>query len=211
MSWAVSAQYLYVQSDGHGGTEIFDPPPSAPGAFLTSVPEPIAAADAVAATWTTYNGAQAEPELNHGTFSLNVVSNVDGSTFEFPLTDAQINLAPGQTATQAYNNVTAPTRKTRPKPQPGRCRSRSVDRADDNFIFAPGIGADTIVNFNPQADKIELEHFANLQNVQQLAALVTPDAHGDAVIELGHNDSITLPGVTQSYLQAHLQSLVHLG
>jgi hypothetical protein len=81
----------------------------------------------------------------------------------------------------------------------------------DNFIFAPGIGADTIVNFNPQADTIELEHFANLQNVQQLAALVTPDAHGDAVIELGHNDSITLPGVTQSYLQAHLQSLVHLG
>ena len=36
------------------------------------------------------------------------------------------------------------------------------------------------------------------------------DAHGDAMIELGHGDSIDIPGVTPSYLQAHLQSLVHL-
>ncbi len=82
---------------------------------------------------------------------------------------------------------------------------------NDNFVFQPGIGADTVTNFNPRVDTIELDHFANIQNVQQLAALIGTDAHGDAVIELGHNDSITLPGVTQSYLQAHLQSLVHLG
>ena len=207
----IGANTFTFKSDGHGGTEIFDPPPSAPGAFLTSVPEPIAAADAVAATWTTYNGAQAEPGLNHGTFSFNVVSNVDGSTFEFPLTDAQINLAPGQTATQAYSNVTAPNLQNPTQTTTGTMSVSIGGPGDDNFIFAPGMGADTIVNFNPQADTIELEHFANLQNVQQLAALVTPDAHGDAVIELGHNDSITLPGVTQSYLQAHLQSLVHLG
>ena len=82
---------------------------------------------------------------------------------------------------------------------------------NDSFVFHPGIGADTVANFNPQNDTIELDHFANVQNVQQLAALIGTDALGDAVIELGHNDSITLPSVTQSYLQAHLQSLVHLG
>jgi hypothetical protein len=43
-----------------------------------------------------------------------------------------------------------------------------------------------------------------------LASLITTDAHGYAVIELGHNDSITVPGMTANYLQAHLQSLVHL-
>jgi hypothetical protein len=43
-----------------------------------------------------------------------------------------------------------------------------------------------------------------------LAAQISTDVHGDAVIELGHNDSITLPGMAASYLQAHLQSLVHL-
>jgi FecR-like protein len=106
----------------------------------------------------------------------------------------QINLAPAQTETQsAGGSVTYGG--------PG----------NDNFVFQPGIGADTVTNFNPRVDTIELDHFANIQNVQQLAALIGTDAHGDAVIELGHNDSITLPGVTQSYLQAHLQSLVHLG
>ena len=82
---------------------------------------------------------------------------------------------------------------------------------NDNFVFQPGIGADTLANFNPHVDTIQLENFANVQNAQQLAALITADAHGDAVIDLGHHDSITLPGVTTSYLQSHLQSLVHLG
>ena len=82
--------------------------------------------------------------------------------------------------------------------------------SNDTFVFKPGMGADTIVNFNPQADTIELDHFANVQNAQALAAVVTTDVHGDAVVELGHGDSITIPGMTPSYLQAHLQSLVHL-
>ena len=79
-----------------------------------------------------------------------------------------------------------------------------------NGKFAPGIGADTVTNFNPQQDTLELDHFANIQNTQQLASFITTNTHGDAVIELGHNDSISIPGVTASYLQAHLQSLVHL-
>ena len=81
---------------------------------------------------------------------------------------------------------------------------------DDNFVFAPGIGAPTVTNFNPQHDTIELDHFGNAQTVQELEALITTDVHGDAVINLGHNDSITLAGVTASYLQAHVESLVHL-
>jgi hypothetical protein len=79
----------------------------------------------------------------------------------------------------------------------------------DNFVFHPGIGADTIVNFNA-GDTIELDHFANIQSVQQLASLITTDAHGDPVIELGHNDSITLLGLTTAQLHAQLHSLVHL-
>ena len=82
---------------------------------------------------------------------------------------------------------------------------------NDNFVFAPGVGADTITNFNPKADTIELDHFANIKSVQQLASLITTDAQGDAVITLGHHDSITLPGVNANYLQTHLHSLVHLG
>jgi hypothetical protein len=46
--------------------------------------------------------------------------------------------------------------------------------------------------------------------MQQLASLITTDVHGNAVIELGHADNITISGLTQSYLQAHLESLVRL-
>ena len=81
---------------------------------------------------------------------------------------------------------------------------------NDQFVFQPGVGADTIVNFNPQQDIIELDHFANVQTMQQLASLITSDAHGDAMIELGHNDSITIHGLAQNNLQAHLDAMVRL-
>ena len=75
---------------------------------------------------------------------------------------------------------------------------------NDQFIFHPGVGADTMVNFNPQKDIIELNHFADAQTMEQLSSLITSDAHGNAMIELGHNDGVT------TYLQAHLEALVRL-
>ena len=72
------------------------------------------------------------------------------------------------------------------------------------------MGTETLSNFNPQNDTIELDHFANVQSVQQLSSLITTDPHGEAFIDLGHSDGIAIPGVTASYLHAHLQSLVHL-
>lgn len=75
----------------------------------------------------------------------------------------------------------------------------------DNFVFTPGIGADTVVNFDPQQDTMELDHFADVQTIQQLQSLVSADAHGDAVIDLGHNDSITLQGVSTQQLQQVIQ------
>jgi len=93
---------------------------------------------------------------------------------------------------------------------PAKSSGASVSADNDTFVFHPGIGAETATNFNPKADSIELDHFANIESVQQLASLITTDAEGDAVIALGHHDSITLPGVSANYLQAHLHSLVHL-
>jgi hypothetical protein len=72
-------------------------------------------------------------------------------------------------------------------------------------VFTPGIGADTVANFNLQQDTIELDHFADVQTIQELQSLVTTDARGDAVIDLGHNDSITLQGVSTPQLQNAIQ------
>jgi hypothetical protein len=91
------------------------------------------------------------------------------------------------------------------------CPSVSIGGpGNDAFVFQPGRGAETVGNFNPPSDAIELDHFANMQNAQELMAAVTGDAHGDAVVELGHSESVTIPGMTASFLQAHLQGLVHL-
>jgi hypothetical protein len=163
-------------------------------------------ADTVSASFTPEGANYA------GTFSLDPVTESNGVAsvgFEFNLGNDQINLAPEQTLTQSY--AVAVTDPQNPAVNVNQTVSVSIGGpGNDNFVFAPGVGADTIVNFNPQADTIELDHFANIQNIQQLASQISTDVHGDAVIELGHNDSITIPGTTASYLQAHLQSLVHL-
>ncbi len=80
---------------------------------------------------------------------------------------------------------------------------------NDTFVFHPGEGSQTVNNFDPLHDTIELDHFANVQNVQELAAAITPDVHGNAVLELGHGDSIAIPGVSATFLQQNLQNLVH--
>jgi hypothetical protein len=77
---------------------------------------------------------------------------------------------------------------------------------NDNFVFHPGTGAETIANFNPQQDTIELNHFTDVQTVQELQSLIANDAHGNAMIDLGHHDSITLTGVTTSELQQVIQA-----
>ena len=62
------------------------------------------------------------------------------------------------------------------------------------------------MKYNPQQETIELDHFAGAQTVQELQSLISTELHGDAVIDLGHNDSITLPGVTTPELQQLIQA-----
>ena len=96
----------------------------------------------------------------------------------------------------------------RPVPAPA---SRCLHwRSGDDLCVPPRPRLATVNNFDSQHDTIELDHFANIHNLQELAAAITPDVHGNAVIELGHGDSIAIPGVSATFLQQHLQSMVHL-
>ena len=194
-------------SDGNGGTLITDPPPAAAlnaqGTISFSGSSPT----------DTYNESVTPQGADDGgTFTLEPVRASEGSAsvaFEFSLAHDQFNFTPGETLTQSYDvNVTDAQH-----PAANAHQTLAVSIAgpgNDNFTFHPGVGAETISNFNPQVDTIELHEFAHAKTMQQLASLITTDIHGDPVIELGHNDSITIPGITQSFLQTHLQSLVHL-
>ena len=125
--------------------------------------------------------------------SVAVAHDSNGGWFDFgfSLGNDQVALAPGQTVSQSYDVSIADTQN------PGADVSENVSVSiggpgNDNFVFQPGIGADTIVNFNPQQDSIELDHFTNAQTIQELQSLITTDPHGDAVINLGqrqHPDS----------------------
>jgi len=64
-----------------------------------------------------------------------------------------------------------------------------------------GRGTSPSVGFRCGAGTIELDHFTNAQTVQELQSLISSDAHGEAVINFGHNDSITLANVTTPRLQ----------
>jgi hypothetical protein len=83
----------------------------------------------------------------------------------------------------------------------------------DTFHFAPGIGAVTVSHFNVASDTIVLEGYDFVANYDDLFTALESNGdafHGDAVIDLGNGDSITVAGVSQSYLQQHLD-LVHVG
>jgi hypothetical protein len=143
-----------------------------------------------------------------GSLSVDPVTDSNGSAslgFEFSLGNDQTNLGSGQTLTQSYD--ISVTDAQNPAESLNQTISVSIGGpGEDNFVFTPGIGADTIVNFNPQQDTIEFDHFANVQTIQELQSLVTTDTHGDAVIDLGHNDSVTLQGVTTQQLQQVIQN-----
>jgi VCBS repeat-containing protein len=201
-------------ADGSGGVDVYDPPAANPSpnpsvastAKASSASGTVTFADNDADTLT----ANVTPEGSHyvGTFTLDPLTQSNGDAslgFHFDLGDDQINLAPGQTLTQSYGisitdaqnpamNVTQTVAVTVGGPE------------NDNFVFKPGLGADTIIGFNQTNDTIELDHFANAQTVQQLESLITSDAHGDAVIALGNHDSITLAGVNAAQLHQLAQS-----
>jgi hypothetical protein len=197
---------LGFASNGDGGTLITDPPAtsSITADGVLSLP-----ADGPATTYTESVTANGHGYV--GSFSLDPIIDGNGSPsveFQFALGNDQINLAPGQVLTQSYNVDIA---AQNPADTLNQTVAVSIGGAGaDKFVFAPGIGAETIANFDPQHDTIELNGFTNAHTVAELQSLITTDLHGDAVIDLGHNDSITLAGVNASHLQAVLQSAVHL-
>ena len=206
---------LDFASDGNGGTLITDPPaaaaPSEPSVLSTAAAGGASGtlsfadhdpADAITASvtpdGTNYVGnfSLEQPTASNGTVSVG---------FDFMASNDQINLTPGETLTQSYSVGVADAQN--PAQNVNQTVSVTIGGpGNDNFVFAPGIGADTITNFNPQQDTLELDHFAAAQTAQELQALITTDVHGDAVINLGHNDSITLAGVTTPQLQQAIQA-----
>lgn len=153
-----------------------------------------------------------DPTHNNSHVTESTGATPGSVAWHLDLTPEQIQAIPvNQTITQSYNvtitdahnNITA--------------QEISVSiggPGNDNFVFTASqhSGADTIANFSPSVDTIELDGYNTITNAN-IAAAITSDgvdaSHGNAVINLGHGDSVTVAGVTEVYLQQHL-NLIHL-
>jgi hypothetical protein len=69
-------------------------------------------------------------------------------------------------------------------------------------VFAANFGHETITNFHPDTDVIEIDHTV-FANFQALLAATHDDGHGSAVIAANPNDSITIKNVTVTQLAQH--------
>jgi hypothetical protein len=200
VGFAGNASNFDFASDASGtGTLITDPP--ATDVVSGEIPlTGIAPGDQLTASITT-DGAKYS-----GHFDVGAVSEGNsGASVTFDFANDQINLGSGQTLTQSYDIAVVDGQN----PAADQTLTASVSiggPGNDNFVFTPGIGADTITNFNPQHDSIELEHFVDAQTVQDLQSLVTADVHGNAIINLDHHDSITVAGVSAPELQQVIQA-----
>jgi hypothetical protein len=193
---------LQFASDGNGGTMITDP----------SVSSAITVDGSISLSGSGPNDTISEsvtPQGSNyiGSFSVDLPTDNNGTTtvgYGFQLGSAPANLSAGETLTQSYSVSIADAQDS--AVSQSQTISVSIGGSGaDNFVFTPGLGADTIANFNVQQDTIELDHFADVQTTQELQSLLSADAHGNAVIDLGHNDSITLQGVSTQQLQNIIQ------
>jgi hypothetical protein len=201
--------YVFTAAyDGNGGADIVGSPAAENTSVLSTASD-----DTVSGVVTFANAdpsdnlSMAPDDVNYvGTTSIiGQANDAHGNElvdYSIDLGNDQIGI--GQTLTQSYDVTLHGT-----DPSTNQAQTVSVTvggPGNDNFVFAPGVGADTVLNFNPQQDTIELDHFAAAQTTQELQSLITTDTHGDAVINLGHNDSITLANTTTTQLQQAIQS-----
>jgi hypothetical protein len=136
------------------------------------------ASDAATANATVHSAADPSPAPITGTV---IASNPATST-----QPAAADATQGNTTTQAMSASPAAISTS----------------AGDTFVFAANFGHETITNFHPDTDVVEIDHTV-FAGVQALLAAAHDDGHGDAVITANPYDSITVKNVTVAQLVQH--------
>jgi VCBS repeat-containing protein len=72
----------------------------------------------------------------------------------------------------------------------------------DQFVFAKPISHDVIHNFDAASDKIDLVDFSGFSDFGDVAAHLSDDGAGNAVLTLASDETVTLQGVNSASLSA---------
>jgi Ca2+-binding RTX toxin-like protein len=82
----------------------------------------------------------------------------------------------------------------------------------DTFVFGSGGGRDVVMDFH-QGDVLQIQQNINGLNVSSaadLASRIGHDGHGNAVIDLGNGDNVTLIGIKPEELHHDLNSFIKI-
>ncbi len=142
-----------------------------------------------------------------GSHSLGIVTAAAGNgtvEWQFAASNAQLDHLMGLTQTYTVSDAS--------NPAVAQTIAVSIGGlGHDQFVFHPGVGADTMVNFstisnsqgNYVGDTIELDKFSNIHSISDVLHNLSTDAHGNAVVDLGNHDSITFQGINAATIQAN--------
>jgi hypothetical protein len=218
-----SSSWIFA-NDGAGGTIFHDPPAADANATTTAAPTPTDLTLTVTAALTTQDGAADQftfqSDSQSGTLagdSTLAASAQDASTSDAATLDANASAdnQPTATATAAADTGLASTAATTSQPattdsaasgtQAGAATQTATAAPGpngDTFVFAANFGHETIANFHPETDVIEIDHTV-FADFQALLAATHDDGSGNAVIAANPNDTITVKNVTVAQLIQH--------
>jgi hypothetical protein len=88
------------------------------------------------------------------------------------------------------------------KTQAASAAPAATGTTGDTFVFTANFGHETVANFHPDTDVIEIDHTV-FADFQALLAATHDDGHGNAVSAANPNDTITVENVTAAQLAQH--------
>ncbi|HJZ95079.1 MAG TPA: hypothetical protein VKE70_01145, partial [Candidatus Solibacter sp.] len=207
----------HFSGDGHGGTLLTDTLPGGGADLAHTVTAALNIEDATLNQFTFQNDSQGSTLAGDSTLAA---SGQDASTTDAATLDASASTdnQPTATATAAADTGLGSTVATTPQPattdsatsgtqagattQTASAAPAATGVNGDTFVFAANFGHETISNFHPEADVIEIDHtlFADFQAV---LAAAHDDGNGNAVIAANPNETITVKNVTVAQLVQH--------
>jgi T1SS-143 domain-containing protein len=207
----------HFSGDGHGGMLLTDSLPGGSADLAQTVTAALTTQDGTADQFTFQNDNQSGTLTADPTFVVSADPSADAATLD---TTSSVSNDQQPPATVATGADTGPTSNVATTPQPSTADSttsgtqagataQSASAAPaatgtngDTFVFAANFGHETITNFRPETDVIEIDHkvFADFQ---ALLAATHDDGNGNAVITANPNDTITVENVTVAQLVQH--------
>src|SRR5262245_61627224 len=201
----------HFSGDGHGGTLLTDSLPSASADVAQTVTAALTGQDGTADqfTFTLASDPTSVASVDPSATEVVTPDMASGTPSDHqPTAPATTFADAGLASTAATTSQPATTDSATSGTQTGATTQTATAAPEatgpngDTFVFAANFGHETIANFHPDTDVIEIDHTV-FADFQALLAATHDDGSGNAVIAANPNDTITVKNVTVAQLVQH--------